>query len=160
MVKRVKTGDIIEIPTKNGLAYAQCTHKKDQWGFLIRVLPGFHSGRPASFSGLVDQKESFVTFFPVQQAVSRRIFRVAGHADVPRHARPFPLFRASGFVDREGYVHWWSLWDGDREWRVGALTPEQRKLPLRQVWNDTLLIQRIEEGWTPETDNRKERIDP
>ncbi len=25
---------------------------------------------------------------------------------------------------------------------------------MRSVWNDTLLIERIEQGWTPETDRR------
>ena len=46
---------------------------------------------------------------------------------------------------------WW-LWDGEKEWRVGEITAEQRGLPIRGVWNDTLLIERIESGWTPETD--------
>jgi hypothetical protein len=38
---------------------------------------------------------------------------------------------------------WW-LWDGRREWRVGALSPEQQDLPERGIWNDTALMHEIE----------------
>ena len=31
----------------------------------------------------------------------------------------------------------------------GELTPEQRKLPIRGVWNDTLLVERIEADGYP-----------
>jgi len=43
MPRRVKIGDIIEIPTSKGLAYAQYTHNHKQrphFGALIRVLDG------------------------------------------------------------------------------------------------------------------------
>jgi len=47
---------------------------------------------------------------------------------------------------------WW-LWDGQEEWKVGDLTAEQRRLSIRGVWNDTLLRDRLESGWRPETDS-------
>jgi hypothetical protein len=156
MGKRVKEGDVIEIPTAKGLAYAQYALKKEQWGALLRVLPGFHQTRPLDFSELVSQRERFVTFFPLQAAVSRNIFEVVARVEVPDAARAFPLFRAAGFIDRAGKVHDWLLWDGEREWRAGQLTDELRRLPIRGVWNDTFLIERIEQNWTPETDPRSQ----
>jgi hypothetical protein len=42
---------------------------------------------------------------------------------------------------------------GTRKWRIGDLTHDQRKLPIRQVVNDTYLIDMIETGLTPETDS-------
>jgi len=153
MAKRIKIGDIFEIPTKKGLAYAQYTHKEEQWGSLIRVLPGFHEKRPESFSALVTQKEQFVTFLPLQGVVSRKIFEVIGNEPVPSHAASFPVFRGPGFIDREGRVQKWYLWDGQRETPIGKdLSEGQKKLPILAVINDTLLIERIEQGWTPETD--------
>ena len=152
MSKRVRIGDIIEIPTSRGLAYAQYGHKKEQWGALLRILPGFCAQRPEDFSQIANQEESFVVFFPLQAAISRGIFEVVAHQEIPQHARTFPLFRGAGFRDRQGRVQNWWLWDGVREWPIGRQTDEQRKLPLCQVWNDTLLIERIEEGWTPEKD--------
>jgi hypothetical protein len=154
MAKKAKIGDVIEIKTAKGLAYAQYTHKIPRWGPLIRVLPGFHATRPGSFAGIVSERTLFVVFFPLQQALNLGIFDVVANADVPDFAAKFPLFRAAGHVDREGKVHFWWLWDGVSETRVDTLSREQRKLPIRAAWNDTLLVERIEEQWTPETDSR------
>ena len=46
---------------------------------------------------------------------------------------------------------WW-LWDGDRSWRVPALTPEQQKYPLQGIANTQLLKERIVGGWRSEND--------
>lgn len=61
----VRIGDLIEIKTAKGLAYAQCTHKRRLYGTLIRVLPGFFPKRPESLREVVMQKERFVIFFPI-----------------------------------------------------------------------------------------------
>jgi len=154
MGKRIKLGDVIEIPTSRGLAYAQYALRKEQWGALIRVLPGFFEKRPPTLCDLVTQKERFVTFFPLQAAVNRRIFEVVENCETPESAKAFPLFRAAGYVDRQGKVHDWWLWDGEREWRIGNLSQAQVKLPIRSVINDTLLIKEIVDEWSPETDRR------
>lgn len=156
MAKRVRIGDVIEIPTAKGLAYAQLSHNVKQWGSLLRILPGFHATRPGSLSIVIGQEERFVVFFPLQAAVNRNIFEVVGHEEVPERARPLPHFRVAGHIDREGRVHDWWLWDGEADRKLGKLDDKTRKLPLLEVWNDTLLIQRIEEGWTPETDPRSQ----
>lgn len=152
MAKRIKVGDLVEIPTSKGLAYAQFTLKEKQWGALLRILPGFHPERPSNFSGLVREREVFVVFFPLQAAVNRQIFEIAGNEEVPDWAKRMPVFRMAGPIDRSGKVLEWWLWENGVESRIGKLSAEQRKLPILEVWNDTLLIQRIEEGWTPETD--------
>ena len=154
MGKRIRPGDVIEIPTSRGLAYAQYVLKKEQWGALIRILPGFFKERPSEICEVVKAKEQFVTFFPLQAAVNRKIFEVFENCDVPQSAKQFPLFRAAGHIDRQGKVHDWWLWNGEREWRIEKLSEEHVNLPLRSVWNDTLLKERIEEGWTPQTDQR------
>lgn len=154
MAKRVRIGDVVEIPTRRGLAYAQYTHRVERWGSLLRVLPSFCPSRPERFDQLVLQPQRFVTFFPLQAAVSRKIFEIVDNQPVPPEAQAFPLFRKAGFVDRQGKVHDWWLWDGNRQWQIGQLSPEQRRLPMLGVWNDTLLIARIEQEWLPETDTR------
>lgn len=154
MRRRARIGDVFEIQTSIGLAYVQYTHHRDDWGALIRVLPGLFQQRPAALGDLVSKREAFVTFFPLQAAVSKGIVELVGTEPIPASSREFPLFRAAGFVDRQGRVLDWLLWDGQREWKIGSLTEEQRVLPIRAVWNDTLLRERIEEGWTPATDQR------
>ena len=152
MAKRVRIGDIIELPTKRGFSYGQFSHKHARYGALIRVLPEFFRARPDDFAELVHRPEMFVTFFPLQAAVNRGIFEVVGNCVVPEFAKAFPLFRAGVADPATRKVKMWWLWDGEKEWKVGDITTEQRKLPLRGIWNDTLLIERIEIGWTPSND--------
>jgi len=143
-------GDVAEIPTRHGLAYAQVSHDLPSYGPLLRVLPGFFERRPADLQALADQRASFVAFFPLKHAVRKGRFEIVARCRVPEFAQSFPLFR-SGFIDpKTGKVKTWWLWDGEKEWPVGSLTKEQHELPIRAVWNDTLLLERIEQGWTPE----------
>src|ERR1700729_3039645 len=95
MKKEAIIGDIIEIPTKKGLAYVQFSHYHEpppHMGAIIRVLPGFFQERPEEFQTLVEQKELYYTLFPLRIYVNRKVFSVVGHADVPLHAKEFPLF--------------------------------------------------------------------
>jgi hypothetical protein len=153
MPKKVQIGDIIEIPTKKGLAYAQFSHYHEpppHMGAVIRVLPGFFQVRPKEFQTIVDQTELYYTFFPLRAAVNRKIFLVVGHATVPLHATKFPLFRCPGLVNPQtGGVDHWGLWDGTKSWKISELTDEQLDLSIQSIWNDVCLISRIEEGWTP-----------
>ena len=149
MSKRVKIGDVVEIQTCKGLAYCQVTHTRKSWGSLLRVLPGFLERRPKGFHEILQQEEKFATFFPLQFAVSHGIFKIVANEAVPERALKFPLFRAAGFIDRKGRVHDWWLWDGEQEWQIGKLKKKQLKLPILEVINDTLLVERIEGGWIP-----------
>ncbi len=149
-MKRPKIGDVIEIQVQSGFAYAQCINKHvkpPNWGHLLRVFPTIHQSRPQDFSEIVTGPEQFTVFFPLGAAVARGIVKIASQEIVPEPFRKFPIFRAS-HLTREGYKGGWWLWDGEKEWYVGELTLEQRHYPIRAIWNDTLLIQRIEEGWT------------
>jgi hypothetical protein len=144
-VKRLKLGDVVEIPTNRGLAFAQYTHRHPQFGWLIRVLPGFYPARPGSLRQVVDQPARFSIFFPLAAAVNQRLLAVVANELVHEKDRPFPIFREV----MPGTKVWW-LWDGERSWRVGDLTPEQRKMPLRSIVNHKALLDMIESGWTPE----------
>ena len=149
---KLKIGDIIEIEVAKGLAYAQYTHKHRQYGALLRVFGGLYDVRPNNFAALVKSKPTFMCFFPLNVAVDQGIVSIVDNVALPTEAKAFPVFRA-GVTDPSTHkVGVWWLWDGEKEWRVGDLTAEQRKLSIRGVWNDTLLVERIEAGWTPETD--------
>lgn len=149
---KLKLGDVVEIEAAKGLAYALYTHKHKQYGALIRIFDGVYSSRPDDFSALNEGVVSFSCFFPLGAAVDQSIVSIVGNVDIPSSLLMFPTFR-SGAADpkTQEAASWW-LWDGENEWRIGELTQEQRKLPIRGVWNDTLLVDRIESGWTPETD--------
>ena len=149
---RLKIGDIVEIGTPQGMAYAVLTHKHAQYGALIRVLGKIHEDRPSDASEILVHDVQFSCFFPLGAAVARKIVSVVGTVQLPAELATFPVFR-TGVVDpATGKVRVWWFWDGTTEWAVGELTTEQRQVPIRGVWNDALLVERLLAGWTAESD--------
>ncbi|WP_175035079.1 hypothetical protein [Burkholderia lata] len=148
----IKSGDVFCIETSKGGGYFQYVKKVSPMGALIRVLPGIYKDLPDNLAEMVEVETNFWIFFPVGVAEKRGIVKKIGNFEVPGHARATPLFR-TGIPDQETrkVENWW-LWDGEKSWPVGAISEEQRRLPIRGAWNDTLLIERIEQGWLPEKD--------
>lgn len=154
-LKRAKIGDIVEIKTAKGLAYALYSHRHSappKFGDLTRVFAGIHPSWPVPITSVTDDDILFTTFFPLGAAVNRDIVEIVGHMDVPDALKPFPVFRNGTPHPETKRVGVWWLWDGSKQWRVDALTREQALYPILGVWNDTLLIERIEQGWRPEKD--------
>lgn len=147
LVNRVRPqlGDVVEIQVKKGYAYAHFTHAHKQYGSLLRVFGEIHATRPAEFSHVVIQPVLFQTFFPLGAACSRKIVTlVANEAVCP--PSDFPVFRA-GVQNAAGTVDNWWLWDGETEKQIGKLKPGMEHYPIRGVINDTLLVERIDNGW-------------
>ena len=128
MPKKINLGDIIEIPTKDGLGYAQYTHRHEEYGELIRILDGVFQSRPSDFTDMVKRKYRFVTFFPLSVAVE---------------AKAFPLLRAGNPL-KDGKVDNWWLWDGSKSCRVGKLSAEQYKFPIQEFVDVAALVHIIE----------------
>jgi hypothetical protein len=151
---RIKFGDIFEILTPKGLAYGQYLLRNKEYGALVRMFSGFHERRPSELAETMGDVQ-FICFFPLQAAVNRDIVTIIGNAPIPKEASTMPIFRSGVVNPATGKVELWWFWDGEKEWRVGAtLTPEQRKMPMDGIWNDTLIIERLVEGWRPENDPR------
>jgi hypothetical protein len=160
MGKRARIGDVIEIPTSKGLAYAQYTHRHSApptFGDLIRVLRGFYPKRLSreKLEDLVKKPHRFSTFFPVKKAVLANFFEIVGNFVVPEFARQFPIFKEAITIKvrfNPDEVNW-SLWDGEESWNVGKLSrEEQMKYPTLVIFNDTGLIHAIETGKSQERD--------
>lgn len=149
MSRAPRIGDVIEIVTPTGLAYAHFTHKHKQYGSLLRVMRGLHPTRPSSFKTILEGEAQFSAFFPLGAACKREVVHIVGNEPLPEAAQAFPVFRA-GVQNAQGIVEVWWLWDGSSEWKVGALQPGMEHYPIRGVWNDTLLIERICSGWSCE----------
>jgi len=147
-----KIGGIIEIQTKKGLFYAQYTHKHKQYGALLRIFDEPFQCRPTEFSVITSKPVRFSTFFPLRAALKRGIFEIVSNEPVPSELIPFPTFRGGIVNHRTKKIEVWWLWNGKKEWKIGPLTDIYRRLPIRGIWNDTMLIHRLESGWRPEID--------
>lgn len=158
MAARAKIGDIIEIQTSRGLAYAQVTHlhkESPKYGHLLRVFEGLHDSRPENLEALATQSPvQFQTFFPLNAALNRGIVTKVSTEPVPTPWDAFPLFRMKGLVDPvTRKAKRWALWSGAKETMLDRpLTESEKKLPILAIINDTMLIEYIETGWRHEKD--------
>src|SRR3546814_12102861 len=100
MAKRIKFGDILQVLTSQGVAYSQVTHKHPEYGFLIRVSPGFHNEQPKNFSAVVESEPQFSAFFVVQSAVNQGLLSVVGNVPIPERLQVFPTFRSRNEIGR------------------------------------------------------------
>lgn len=122
-------------------------------GDLIRVLPGIYD-TPPNLQVLSELESNFWTFFSLPHAMKDGTIQRETNCRIPDHSQKMPIFR-NGTVDPEtGIVETWWLWDGERSWKVGTISEDQRILPILGAWNATMLVDRIEQGWLPERDPR------
>jgi len=121
-------------------------------GSLIRVLPGFYKKTPEKFDEIVEHMHTFQIFFPLQSAVNQGIVTIVGNVMVPKQYEKFPIFRSGLINPKTWKVDTWWFWDGKESWKVGKITNEQKKFPIREIVNYAELKKMIETDWLPETD--------
>ena len=146
---RLKIGDIFEIITPKGKAYIQYVFNDETIGALIRVLPGVYDKQPHNLVELVNKKEMYFVHFPVKAANKLKIIEFIGNFELPNDLVIPKNFRTLE-KDRKGNIIRWQIVDYDTWQRetVNELSEEQKKLSPWGTWNDTLLIERISQGWT------------
>jgi len=142
-------GDVLQIHTKKGFVYAQCTHKLPFFGHLIRILPGFHKIAVDDIEGLASETETFYTFVLWNKDVDRKKMHIVGRTEVPERCQPLPLFKGGTVDPKIKKISAWWLWDGKKEWYMGKLKKDQKDLPMRLIMSYESLIYRLEIGWHP-----------
>jgi hypothetical protein len=159
--KRLTIGNIFEIDTPAGLAYAQYTHDAGHLGQLVRVLPGTYSSRP-DLASLAKQRELYFVFYTLEYALRAKQIEVISNHVIPDWAKEPPLMRkAGGLTDSEGRTLNWTigpalslstLGDLQQALKVRGLTPEQKKLSIYVLCPHPALVKDIARGWMPERD--------
>ena len=147
--KSPKIGDIVQIATNQGYAYAQLTHRNKLLGYLLRILPGFHPEPLTEFATKVQSRELYQTFVFRDDLYESPVVMIVGHEDVPKDAQAFPIFR-DGIRDpaTKQVTDWW-LWDGTTSQKIGKLDDQQKALSIRSIWNYKILVDRVGKGWMP-----------
>lgn len=150
---RKKIGEVYEIQTVKGLAYFQYTHehkKPPRWGSLIRILAGFYEKRPShdEICELVKKPHRFRTFLFLDAAIKEKEVSLVGHFSLPSFAQKFPIFKNTNTPPKGNQEEAiWSLWDGEKSWRVGKLSEEEQlKYPFHSLCDATALSIQIERG--------------
>ncbi|TCI94781.1 hypothetical protein [Tenacibaculum sp. M341] len=146
-MRRVKLGDVFEIKTSKGSAYIHYVYKDNHLGQLIRVLPDLYSYLPDDLDKLVSGSHRFVVFFPLSAANKKQQVKFVGNHLLDNYEKPKQM-RTEHYI--AGEFLGWDIIDTDT-WKrkfVKKLSNKQRKLSPWGIWNDTLLVERLEEGWS------------
>lgn len=146
---KVTIGDIYEINTPEGKAYLHYVYGDKSVGELIRVLPGLYSQRPDDLDKLAASEERFMVYFPLLAALKKKIIEYVDHYNLEGFTKP--NYMRSTHKVRGEFLGWYII--DTNTWHrqlVKDLTPEQKRLSPWGIWNDTLLIERLVQGWTLE----------
>lgn len=148
---KLKIGDVFSIETQNGKAYFQYVFNNKILVELIRILPGTYHSDVVDLEKLVSEHELFMVHFPLKAAIKKKIVCFIGNFKLPTNFKN-PKFMRSKKTDREGNLIAWQIVDYEtwNRTNVARLSEEQKKLSPWGTWNDTLLINRLNEGWTLE----------
>lgn len=147
-VARLKIGDVFEIVTSNGIGLFQYVHKDETIGQLIRILPCLFEEGYVMEDELVEKKELYLIHFPLGSALNQKIVTKKGNYPIPHDFKLPKKFRSEHMVN--GQFTCWHIVDYDT-WKIEKaerLNDKQKQLSPWGTWNDTLLKQRLAEGWT------------
>ena len=151
-LKNVKYGDVFELATTMGMAYFQCVKETPVTeSEIIRIFPGVYKDViSAKLDELAKQQEIFFVQFPVKYGVRKNVIKFVGNFNVPENTVVPKYYRDKHIVKGE-FISWHIIDIQTLKIEsVRELSEEHRKLSPAGMWNDTLLAERIAEGWTPE----------
>jgi hypothetical protein len=152
-------GDVCEVPTPVGIAYIQYTRNGGDMGELVRIVPGLFSERP-DIAALMRQRELYFVFFTLEYALKEKDkFSIVSNQPVPDFAKPLPMMRKQGHIDRAGNTLFWYIGEArkmstlaelQRAPRITRLTAEEEKLSIGELWPPPVMIDKLASGRLPE----------
>lgn len=156
--RKPKIGDVAEIKTHHGLAYAQYTLDGNGSGEIVRVLPGLYNSRP-DLESLVLQRELYFVFYTLAFAIRKREAEIVCNLPVPEWAESEPLMRHASGRTRQGKITGWRIVPALSPLTVDflirtpilrELTQEQERLSIHHIWPHPVMVKELARGWTPE----------
>jgi hypothetical protein len=146
---KIKCGDVFEIKTSKGYGYFQCVKEAPATDVeIIRIFPGVYTNEgEANLNRLVGEKELYFIQFPLKYAVKKKCVRLVGNFSVSNAVIAPRYYRSMHKIGTDFVC--WQIVDSQTLQRrsVDVLSNEEKKLSPWGAWNDTLLAERIAEGW-------------
>jgi|SRR5450432_589274 hypothetical protein len=147
MTTKLKSGDVLRVSASGGSIYLQYLGKHSEYGDAVAVCPAVQAPATAVTPDLF--RDAYVTFYPAGAAFARGMVEVEGH--LPSPGIPRRMRRAGARAGRR--VETWVLEDAAGADEVRReLSEEERHLSIAAIWNHELLLQRVTQGWRPETE--------
>lgn len=147
---KIKYGDVFEIETSKGKGYFQCVKEAEATEFeIIRILPGIYSmPEDVDINSLVKEKELYFIQFPLKYALKKKSIKLIGNFKV-RDGVIVPRYYRSMHKTGTEFICW-HIVDSETLQRrsVYKLSEEEKRLSPWGSWNDTLLAERMANGWS------------
>lgn len=139
----MKIGDIFEISTKNGLAYAQYVFEHKTLGEFIKVYYKLHGSRPIGFNFL-DEDNYYYINHAVKEEIKDGVFKYVTNNKIPSDFKLPKYFRTENLFG-EG----WHIVNSETWFResVLELNEEQTKLSPWGLFSKGELVKKLEEEW-------------
>ncbi|MCA9039234.1 MAG: hypothetical protein KDA65_02690 [Planctomycetaceae bacterium] len=146
--KRPQIGDVIEIPTPEGIAYAWYTHKNEKWGEFIQIFKGLYPEPQSDLSNVLCQPLPYGTFYDLTWSIKQTEVRIVENVPLTEEQVKLPLFKKANCELRSWKALSWSLWDGKDYQNLDYLAPEYYDLPCLEIPSYLAIVEHIVQGWT------------
>ena len=151
MSKRIKVGDVFEIPLSKGRkAYGQYVFRDQKMGPLVQIFDHVYG-----IDDRVDLEQlgqAGLLFPPVITglfaAIKTGLWEIIGRLPVENFV--YPKFISAMYDSRRNRVGIWYVWDGAQSIPIGQqLSEEFKQLEQLVVWDPLDIVHRIETGDNP-----------
>jgi hypothetical protein len=147
-MSKIALGDIFEIDTRKGKAYFQCVKIDKVRGDLINVFNKLYDEAPTVIEKAINVEDHYFVGFPLSDAYKRKLVEKVGNIPLPNDFE-LPAYMRDKHVIK-GELLGWHIRDVNTLKRrfVEKLSPQQKKLSPVGIYNDTLLKEMLEQGWS------------
>jgi hypothetical protein len=143
---KIEIGEIFSISTKKGFGFIQYIGNSDLDNELVRVLEPLKQKNEIQIIE-VETVERFIIGFPVKAALSHKIIYRTGKFDLPKGFK-IPSKSRSQHNVRGEFLGWHIIENSTLKRKLKReLSDEDLKLSPCGIFNDTLLIQYLEDDW-------------
>jgi hypothetical protein len=145
----LSSGDILQVKCGQDVAYVTYVGRLPNLGDLIWVIPRVFSA-PVADHATVLEIAGYFAFYPAHAALRQHLVRKVGFSESAVRLPP-SRWRNAIRLGAERIVSDWFISDGASRVRRSdhELSPEERALPIADVWNHEYLCARLRERWTP-----------
>ena len=147
---KIKYGDVFEIETPKGKGYFQCVKEASATEVeIIRILPGIYSMQEdVDMNSLVEENELYFIQFPLKYALKKKCIKLIGNFKIKDEVKVPRYYRSMHKIGTEFIC--WHIVDSETLQRrsVDELSEEEKRLSPWGSWNDTLLAERMANGWS------------
>lgn len=151
MNEKNKNWRCFEIKTSKGKKYLQYVFANKTIGEMLRVFPQQYSEDFGDVSSIIKSQDYYFVHFPLKATLKQEIVQFVDNFSIPSEVKLPDQMRARK-VDKDGNFVSLQIVDYSTLQRtnIKELSSSDKKLSPWGTWNDTLLVERIEEGWKPE----------